>query len=220
MRSLLKSVFPALGLTLALGAGPAWSVTLGLNGWLPLGDVSLQATDLLLTTAYVDGVDDEAGNLSGLSAVPAATLEAFAGLAPLALDLSASDYATEGSIALRSLTVQAGDTLRLHWSFSSQDASFADHAFVVIGSDVLSLANALQAPAGPRTLVYTFATGGSVLLAAGVVDSVDTLGVSTLRISGFEVSPVPEPASLSLALAGLGLMAGLLRLGARPHKPN
>lgn len=209
MNNPLRHTAAALGLTLALAAAPAQALSLGLDGWLPLGDASLQGGALVLTTAFVDGIDDEAGNLSGLSAAPAAALEALAGLAPLALDLSAADYATEGSIAIRSLTVAAGDTLRLHWSFSSQDADFADHAFAVIGDQVITLAS--QPLGGAGTLVHTFAQGGSYMLGAGVVDTVDTLGVSTLRISGYEVTAVPEPATLGLWLAGLGLLGALRR---------
>lgn len=210
MKPVLRLSLKALTLALAC-AGPAQAFTNGLGGWLPTGDVALQGADLLLSTAFLDGIDDEAGNLSGLSARPALDLEAAAGLAPRALDLSDDDYATEGSIALRSLTVQAGDTLRLHWSFSSQDTSFADHAFVLIGSDVYRLATALNPPAGQRSFVHSFAQGGSYLLGVGVVDTVDVTGVSTLRISGFEVTAVPEPASAALCLAGLGLLAGLAR---------
>lgn len=200
-----------LGLALALQASPAAAAGNALGGWLPLGDVSLPADGLVLTTAFVDGVQDEAGNLSGLSAVLAGDLEAAAGLPQQALDLSADDYAVEGSIALRTLNVNAGDVLRLHWAFSSLDSAFADRAFAVIGSDVFTLATALQPQGGAGTLVHSFAQGGSFLLGVGVVDTVDVLGVSTLRITGFELAAVPEPAALGLWLAGLGMLGALGR---------
>lgn len=209
MNTPFRHTAAALGLTLALAAAPAQALSLGLDGWLPLGDASLQGGALVLTTAYVDGIDDEAGNLSGLSAVPSGKLEAAAGLHQLALDLSDLNYATEGSLATRQVSVAAGDLLRLHWSFSSLDTDFSDHAFAVIGSQVFTLAS--QPLGGSGTLVHAFAQAGSYLLGVGVVDTVDTLGVSALRISGFEVTAVPEPAMLGLWLAGLGLLGATVR---------
>lgn len=209
----LRHTTTALGLTLALAltTSLAQAANAALDGWSGLGDVSLQPGGMALTTAYVDGINDEPGNLSGLSAVLAGDLEALAGLPPLALDLSQTDYAVEGSMAVRSINVNAGDVLRLHWIFSSLDAVYADRAFAVIGSQVFTLATALQPQAGLGTLVHNFAQGGSFLLGVGVVDMADVLDVSTLRISGFEVAAVPEPAVAGLWLAGLGLLGALRR---------
>ena len=215
MNPIFRQSATTLGLLLALAASPAIAASpaanAGLDGWLALGDVSLQAAGLVLTTAYVDGISNEAGNLSGLSAVLAGDLEALAGLPQRALDLSEANYATEGSIAIRSLTVNAGDVLRFDWSFSSQDNDYPDRAFMVIGSQVLSLTTSLQAQAGLNTQVHQFALGGSYLLGVGVVDSFDFDRVSTLSISGLSVSAVPEPAAIGLWLAGLGLLAGVVR---------
>lgn len=211
MNLLLRHTLTTLGLSLALACAPASAASTGLDGWLPLGDVSRQGGALVLSTALVGGGADEPGNLSGLPAELAGALETAAGLTPLALDLSALDYATEGSIALRSLAVQAGDVLRLHWSFSSQDALMADHAFALIDGQVFTLATTLPATPGAGTLVHAFSQAGTVQLGAGVVDTGDFVGVSTLRITGFEVSAVPEPALAGLWLAGLGLLAGVAR---------
>ena len=211
MTAVALKIAAGLGLSLALGPAQAQAGTGSLLGWSVAGDVVSQAGALWLSTAFVDGVNDEAGNLSGSSAVAVDVLAAAAGLPATALDLSVSDYATEGSLATQVLTVSAGQVLQLSWSLSSLDTSLADHAFLVIGSQVITLATALQAPTGPQRLAYSFAQGGSFLLGVGVADSVDVLGVSTLRISDLSISAVPEPGSFGLMGLGLIGLAGLGR---------
>lgn len=179
--------------------------------WTTLGDVLPQPTALVLTTAFLD--DDEGPfNRSGNSAVEVYLLEDAAGLAPYALDRSGTDYATEGSLALRSVTVSAGQALRFDWSLSSLDTAFADHAFVVIGDQVFTLAPSALPPAGPYSFSHPFAQGGTYQLGVGVVDMQDFLGVTTLSVSNLQISSaVPEPGSYALLLAGLGLLGAAVR---------
>lgn len=175
-------------------------------GWMTLGDALQQPTELVLTTAFLD--DDESPlNRSGNSAVEVYTLEAAAGLAAYALDRSAADYATEGSLALRTVAAGAGQVLRFDWSLTSLDTAFSDHAFVVIGDQVFTLS-----PAVPYSFAHSFAVGGNYQLGVGVVDVQDFLGVTTLSVSNLQISAaVPEPGTYALLLAGLGLVGAAAR---------
>ena len=201
---MIKQLLAASGLTLAtLGAQAGWNLT---------GDALAVDDALSMTTAWwAVGDPDTPFNLSGRPAVDIGAVEAAAGLMPYALDL-ASEAGTEGSVALRRFTVAAGDTLSFQWRFDTLDADFEDHAFAVLGGQLFTLATRSQ-PGGPlNTFSHTFANAGTVSLALGIVDTADYLGVSTLSVSGLQVSPVPEPASALLMLAGL---AGVLRQRAR-----
>lgn len=200
-----------LGLALAVVSAQAQVGTGTLAGWTSVGDVATQAGSLWLSTAYVDGVADEPGNLSGVSAVDITAVESAAGLAPYSLDLAPDDYGTEGSLAAQSFGVAAGQLLRFEWSFGSAETSFADHAFVVLNGQVLTLATRSQPGAASQVFSQPLGPAGLVSIAFGVIDTQDVTGVSTLRISDLQVSAVPEPASAALLLAGVAGLAGLLR---------
>lgn len=183
----------ALGLLSSLGAQAAWTTA---------GDAVDSLGSLTLTTAYTaPGDPDTAFNLSGTAAVEIGVVEAAAGLPFYALDLG-DEAATEGSAAWQSFSVAAGDTLSFNWSFSSTDADVLDHAFVVLNGQLSTLATTAQPGAPLNSFSHSFTSAGLVTLAVGVVDTVDYLGVSTLNISALQVSPVPEPASALLLLAG------------------
>jgi hypothetical protein len=203
----------ALGpLTLGAGAAQAQAGTGSLAGWAVYGDAAAQAGTLTLTTAYLDGAGDQPFNLSGSSAVDIGTLEAAAGVAPFALDLSASEYATEGSLVSQTFSAAAGQMLSFNWAFGGNETLFEDHAFVVLNGQVFTLAS-LSAPglAGQNLSLLLAPAGGLQTLSFGVVDTVDVLGVSTLSISALQVSAVPEPGSVALLLAGLGLVGAAAR---------
>lgn len=206
-------IAPTLLAVLLLAAVPIAAradTTLDPSGWTTVGNAGLQLNQLRLSTAY--DLDDDASFLpTDTPAAGVADLEFAAGLAPYALDLSDTDYATEGAIATRLITVSAGQVLRFDWSLSSQDTMFSDHAFMVLGSQVITLATAGQAPTGPQGVVHQFAQGGSLLLGVGVVDVQDYAGASTLTISNLQISAVPEPGTYALLLAGLGLVGAAAR---------
>ena len=63
------------------------------------GDALNQGGTLTLTTAYLDGAEDQPSNVSGHSASDIALVEALAGVPAYALNLSPSQYGTEGSAA-------------------------------------------------------------------------------------------------------------------------
>ena len=171
------------------------------------GDVLIQGGTLTLTTAYLDGAEDQPFNVSGHSASDIALLESQAGVAAYALDRSPSQYGTEGSLAGLQLNVAAHQTVSFRWTFSTQETLFEDHAFAVIGGQVFTLATRSRPGVALQTFSHSFDQAGSYTLAVGVIDTVDVLGVSSLAVQDLQVSSIPEPATGWLALAGgLGLM--------------
>jgi len=189
--------------TLALLLGTALAQAQALGPWTTAGDVLANGGTTQLSTAY-DG-SDAPGPLSASGAVDISALEAQAGVAPYALDLSGAEYATEGSLIHQSFSVLAGQTLSFDWSFSTLETQFQDRAFVVVNGQVSTLTTATGAISGHFSQL--FGSAGTVSLAIGVIDTVDYLGTSTLTLSNMSLSPVPEPTSLALMAGGLGLVA-------------
>ena len=197
MKKLLLKTLPALALLAA--AAPAQAVD-----WTLLGDALVTGGTLTLTTAYTaDG--DAPLNVSGNPAVWIDTLELAAGLPFHALDLL-DEAAYEGSLASQSFAVHAGDTLRFNYSFSTQETLFQDRAFMVLNGNLVTLATR-SSPAPGTPFTWTFGSSGTATLALGVVDTGDFNGVSRLTLSNLTLTPVPEPASWLLMLAGAGLLA-------------
>lgn len=203
-------------------AGAACCFTLGahaqagtqsLLGWSSFGDVSSQSGALILTTAW----SDEVPNHSGIAAESYDVLAAQAGVAATAFDLPGdAGFAYEGALARQSFSVLAGQKLSFQWSFASDDSVFDDHAFAVIDGMVLTLAT--RGSTGStvnQSFSHTFTTAGTVSLALGVVDTGDVLGVSTLSVQNLAVAPVPEPETVAMLLAGLGVIGLACRRRAR-----
>ena len=69
-----------------------------LAGWNVLGDAITLNGSITITTAFLDGAGDAAGNLSGSPAADVAVIESAAGIAPFGLDLPPDHFATEGSL--------------------------------------------------------------------------------------------------------------------------
>ena len=69
-----------------------------LAGWNVLGDAITLNGSITITTAFLDGAGDAAGNLSGSPAAAVAVIESAAGIAPFGLDLPPDHFATEGSL--------------------------------------------------------------------------------------------------------------------------
>lgn len=220
----------------SLSAMPAQALTngsfeSGFTGWSHMGDATIYA-DLasdgflvaLIGTASVDQNDDGLvglspgeANFSGISPAPVADpggLAAALGLAANAFDGTAS--AIEGSAVWQEITVNAGDTLFLDWTFVSIDPRVGDYAFAAIGDQVFHLADGNDIVfvddgigfSMGQTFSHVFAQGGTTRLAMGVVDVGDTLGTSLVVADNARIvaAPVPEPEAYALMLAGLGLM--------------
>ena len=209
MKSLTHPVAAAAALVLLAslaGNAQAQVGTGSLAGWTVLGDVIAQAGAIKLTTAYLDGFTDQPLNLSGTSAAYITQVEAAAGVAALALDLPEPEYGQEGSVIAQSFAVAAGSKLTFSWSFSTVEDRFLDRAFAVVNGQFFTLATRSAPGLATQTFSFTFAAAGVARLALGVIDTGDVLGVSTLAVRNLVVSVVPEPTTLALWLAGLGLV--------------
>jgi PEP-CTERM motif len=208
MNSTARMTFAALAAAAALVATPrahALADTASLVGWSVLGDVVAGSGAITLTNAYAGpGDPDAAFNLSGTRAVDIAAVEAAAGLAAYALDLSDIEVGTEGSLVSQSFAAQAGDTLSFSWQFSTLETDFEDHAFAVLNGEPITLATRSAPAAAAQPFSIVLAQGGTVTLSFGVVDTTDFIGVSSLSVSQLVLTPVPEPSAALLLLAGLG----------------
>ena len=187
-----------LAAVLATAATGAMAAPVDLTTWTGLGDTLVTASTAKVTTAF----SDEAP-LSG-SALYIDDLES--GLSATSGTLGGE--ALEGSALLQSFNFTGNTRVSFNWALSTEnfDAGYADLAFVLIDGVLLQpLANvALAEQSG--LFRYSF-TAGAHTLAFGVVDVNDVTGVSILSVANVDVSLVPEPGSLALLLAGLGLVA-------------
>jgi hypothetical protein len=206
MKTRLMNLLAAT-LIAAAGSAQAQAGSGSLAGWNVLGDAIASGGSITLTTAFLDGGSDQAFNLSGHPAVEVGLLEAGAGVLPYGLDLSAAEYATEGSLLQQSFAVQAGDMLSFDWSFSTHETLYEDRAFFVIDGQVVTLATRSDPGAPLTNTLHLFTQAGVVSFALGVADTVDVDGVSSLTISNLHVTSVSEPAAAVLMALGIGLVA-------------
>lgn len=199
MASLAAALCAAMATpTLAQAAEPAPSSDL--HSWTAAGDVVVDsATTARLTTAYSDE--------SPLSTGAALLFDEL----ETALSLPAGSLAAdtfEGSGLQLSFAAVAGTTLRFDWHLSTVDfdAQQADRAFVLIDGSLLSPLGTVAGNAVGGQFSHRFNDTGLHALAIVVMDVAAADRVSTLTVSNFQVSAVPEPGSWALLLAGLGLV--------------
>ena len=182
--------------------------------------------------AFIGNVGVSVYALGSGAAVPAATLQSALGLAPGALDTLkiAGDTGTVafGSAVQQSFTANAGDQLRFNWNFLSDETSNHagnDFAFLSIDGNLQRIANTFTT-SGPTSTVFTNETGyhtfstvipwgGAHNVAFGVVDVNGAIGASAVLIDDVRVTAVPEPGSVALTLAGLAMLAGIMRTRGR-----
>ena len=194
-------ILACLAAATSLLAAPAWAQSANLTDWAKLGDAVVSAGSASLSTAFSDE-----SPASGNGALDYIAFEPALGLA---YDSLGAGDTYDGSALQHSFSAAANTTIRFGWSLSTTgfDASFADRAFVVVDGSVLALGTVAAGPVGGN-FSHTFVNAGNHVLAFGVVDVGDVVGVSTLTVSGLAVSAVPEP------LSGVLLLAGLAALGA------
>ena len=196
----------AIGVALGLAAAPARAQSADLTAWISAGDVVVDSSSSArLTTAAVD---------SGETPIGASSALLYFDLEP-ALRVAAGTFPAdtfEGSGLQLSFNAVAATTISFNWTLSTQayDAAYADRGFVVIDGTVLTALGPVGAATVSGRFSHTFGAG-SHALAFGVLDVNSTDLVSTLAVSNFNVSAVPEPASSALALLGLGGVAALAR---------
>ncbi len=198
MKKLLLTISFAAALA-GLNA-PALAAPVDLTSWLVSGDSLVSTGSAKVTTAYTDETPLGSGALD----ITALELQLNTASGTLGAD------AFEGSALSQSFSFAASTSLSFNWTLGTDifDAGFADLAFVLVdGTLLLPLANVTAAELS-GVFNYTFSAGAHSL-AFGVVDVNDVLGVSTLTVSDVNLAEgaVPEPGSLALMLAGLGVLA-------------
>lgn len=204
------------GLVAALCAAcatPALAQSADLQTWTAAGDVVLDNPGTArLTTAYLDEAP--------LSAGAALLFDAL----ETALSLPAGSLAAdtiEGSGLQLSFAAVAGTTLQFDWQLSTVDfdPTQADRAFVLIDGSLLAPLGTVAANSVSGHFSHSFAGAGTQALAIVVMDVATADRVSTLVVSNFSVSAVPEPGSWALLLAGLGV-AGVAGAKRRRRMPT
>ena len=150
------SLFSILSLTdSAYGAIINGNFNNGLNNWNTSGDVSIFSGQALLTTASAIFEDDfpNSGtpfNFSDNEVTDIASLEAFLGVEPLALEPTDTLLgAFEGSAIQQTFTALAGDELKFSWNFltnedSSQVLVNNDTAFLTLVNTEDNTSNVIQ----------------------------------------------------------------------------
>jgi len=188
----------SLTAALLAATAPAQAQSSDLHDWTSVGDVLIDSS----SAAHMSTAALESGEapLSAQSALLYFALEPALALAPGTL---AADTLEGSGLQLNFITL-AGSTIAFHWSLSTlgYDPLFADRAFAVIDGSMLTALGTVAASEVTGSFTHTFDGAGSHALALVVMDVNDTAGVSTLAISDFSVSSVPEPESWALLLAG------------------
>ncbi len=198
----MKKLLLTISFAAAIAAlhAPAVAAPVDLTSWLALGDALVSANSAKVTTAYSNETP-----LAGI-ALDIIALESQLNTASGTLGVDA----LEGSALSQSFNFAASTSLSFNWTLGTDvfDAGFADLAFVLVdGTLLLPLANVTAAELS-GVFNYTFGAGAHTL-AFGVVDINDYTGVSILTVSDVNLAAgaVPEPGSLALMLAGLGLLS-------------
>ena len=186
-------------------ATPVLAQSADLNNWTRAGDVLVtSASSATLTTAYSDESPLSAGSALLFNELETALLL-------LAGSLPADTF--EGAGLQQGFDAAAGSTVRFDWQLSTSafNAGQADRAFVLVdGQQLLALGTAAAGVVSGQ-FSHSFASAGSHALAILVMDVNTTDGVSTLGVSGFSVSAVPEPGQWALVVTGLAGLGALLR---------
>lgn len=187
------------------------------GGWETLGDTSIE------TSAFGSGPKE--GDFQALlrtSSINDFELEDFLGLPSGSLDALGNGNATEGSAIKQTFTAKAGQVVKFHWNFLTDELdfdddplSFNDFAFVSLtslnelGDTSLSFMNSLTPfsdETGFEEFSYVIPTTGTYSLGIGVTDVGNRIFESGLLVD--KVAVTPEPASVLGLLAVSVLGAG------------
>jgi len=184
------------------------------------GSLPPQGTQQLLLTTLSS--IPESGNFSGTDAVSVAAAETFLGLA----GGSIPDGSTIGDVSAVKLTLSlgVGDVVSFDYKFltTATGGDGQDFAFYTLqlGSGTPSLvafADVGDTTFGSSTAIFDYetatqtltlapvATAGIYTLGIGVADQLDDVIHSGILIDNVSVTPVPEPATVGMGLALMGV---------------
>lgn len=223
------SAWNAVG-DVAVVTGTAAGHDFGNTATLVLGTARLGTQDDAPAAAGTYNVSGTSAAMAGQTGGAEANLGLSTGA--FASSVGADD-AVEASSAAQSFFLNAGDTISFTWQVLTRDAyagngdAVNDSAWLAfslaadpqqaatltqtqlgnIGTLALSDADtAGWRVSGLQTFSFTASTGGTARLGWGVNDMVDGAGTTLLAIQNVSVqTAVPEPASIALLFAALGL---------------
>lgn len=247
--TLLTAVLASLSAQQALASGlQNGQFTQGLSAWQTAGDASVQsgsvlgvnlgpAPALVLGTATTWADDDApaaagAFNVSGLDPLAAGEVAGLEALLNLPTSAMGPNH-YEGSSALQTFDVQAGQQISFDWRLLTRDNSShlaePDTAWLVWNqgnqASLQALGDVANTPmqastggwldSGLHHIAFTSTYTGMVSLGFAVSDTNSFSNTSLLTVQNVSVSAVPEPQSVALALVGL---MWLCRSAARMHQ--
>lgn len=195
---------------------------------------------LLLTTINNAGQDPtntgNPANQSGTNATTVANIATFLGISSTNIRNTLptpSQTGQEGSAFKLSLgLLSVGDVVSFNYTFLTQETSgmHRDFAFINLGlgGNTPVVADTLQPPvsvtgggnpfnlsSGPHSFSFTITTAGTYTLGIGVVDATTSDTPSALLVDDIAVTPIPEPSTIGLGIAGALLLAALRRRAAK-----
>lgn len=123
---------------------------------------------------------------------------------------------TYGAILSKDFSFAAGSTVSFDWDFHAGDyMPYNDFALVTVGGSTYGLSNVAAVgdfgDSGWQHASFTLSTATQGSVAFLVSNYGDNGFNSSLSVANVNVSAVPEPASMGLMLAGLGVMGAALR---------
>ncbi|MDO8208318.1 MAG: cohesin domain-containing protein [Gallionella sp.] len=202
MSTRFASAFVALLLGVCLHA-PSALAQLSVTATQATGEPG-QGVDVTLTLG--GGTSNEVD----LSAISAYTFNFLWDPAVLSYQGSYESYDENNNFVDLSASLPTAGTgsLIFAWTSDGSTASFADGLNIKVFFDIL-----LDAPYGPSTIAFGDSLGDSVLFDENFnlfsFSNVNDGG--PMQVTVASTSPVPEPAEISMMLAGLGMMALVLR---------
>jgi hypothetical protein len=184
--------------------------------------------ELLLTTISTLGAHDPGPTQSGTNAAAVSAIATFLGVSTTNIrdGIATGQEGSAFQLSLGALNV--GDVVTFSYDFLTnevQPGAHNDFAFVTLTgisgntpvvADTLSTLFATTGSGNPFTLetgyhTYTIniTTAGTYTLGIGVVDATTFDTTSALLVDNISVTPVPEPSTVGLGIAGAALLVVL-----------
>lgn len=184
------ATFSLLSLTSLTITTPSWGAAIDFsnNGWNSIGNFATPAqSQINLQSGTGNSLTNYIDNL-----------EFFSGITYGGLDAATRLNSAYGSAT--TYNAKAGDSISFQFNFTQDESDFA---FIKYNGQIQIL------NAGSSTFNTTF--NSDQLFAFGVVDVDDSIGTSTLQVTGATYQPVPEPISILGSLTACGFGAVIRR---------